>query len=150
ADPRVTSVERARDIAAKAPAIVFLAYCVHGNEVSPSDAALVTAYHLLADRRPETRELLEKLVIVIDPLQNPDGRDRFVLFHRESRGAFDQEDPLASDRLERWPGGRFNHYLFDMNRDWFLHTQKESAGRVAAFLHWKPQIFVDAHEMGPN
>ncbi|MBI3411899.1 MAG: hypothetical protein HY040_26510 [Planctomycetes bacterium] len=150
ADPRVTSVERAREIAANAPAIVFLAYCVHGNEVSPSDAALVTAYHLLADRRPETRELLEKLVVVIDPLQNPDGRDRFVLFHRETRGAYDQDHPLASDRLERWPGGRFNHYLFDMNRDWFLHTQKESAARVAAFLRWKPQIFVDAHEMGPN
>ena len=150
ADPRVTSAKRADEIASQAPAVVWLAYCVHGNEASPSDAALLTAYHLLADRRPQTRNLLEKLVVIIDPLQNPDGRDRFVHFYRESRGGFDQDHPLASDRLERWPGGRFNHYLFDMNRDWHLHTQQETAARVAAFLHWKPQIFVDAHEMGAD
>ncbi len=150
ADPRITTIKQAEDISASAPAVVFLTYCVHGNEVSPSDAALLTAYHLLADRRPETREWLNKLVVVIDPLQNPDGRDRFIHFHRETRGGFDQEHPLAADRLERWPGGRFNHYLFDMNRDWYLHTQKESAARVKAYLRWKPQIFVDAHEMGPN
>jgi hypothetical protein len=149
-DPRVTTAKQAEEIAASAPAVVFLTYCVHGNEVSPSDAALLTAYHLLADRRPETRDWLSKLVVVIDPLQNPDGRDRFIHFHRETRGGFDQEHPLASDRLERWPGGRFNHYLFDMNRDWYLHTQKESAARVKSYLRWKPQIFVDAHEMGAN
>lgn len=150
ADARTTSAKEASDIAATGPIIVWLAYCVHGNEASPSDAAMLTAYHLLADRRAETRDLLEKVVVVIDPLQNPDGRDRFVNFHRETRGGFDQDHPLSADRLERWPGGRFNHYLFDMNRDWYLHTQKESAARVAAFLKWKPQIFVDAHEMGPN
>ncbi len=149
-DPRVTTAQKANEIAATAPAIVWLAYCVHGNEVSPSDAAILTAYHLLADRRPKTKELLDKLVVIIDPLQNPDGRDRFVYFHRESRGVNDQDHPLASERKERWPGGRPNHYLFDMNRDWNLHTQKETAGRVAAFLQWKPQIFVDAHEMGPE
>jgi hypothetical protein len=150
ADPRVTSVSKASEIAEHAPAVVWLAYCVHGNEPSPSDAAMLTAYHLLADKRPATREWLDKLVVIIDPLQNPDGRDRFVHFHRETRGGFDQESPLASDRLERWPGGRFNHYLFDMNRDWYLQTQRESIARVKAFLDWKPQIFVDAHEMGPN
>jgi hypothetical protein len=150
ADPRLTSADKAAEVAAQAPAVVWLAYCVHGNETSPSDAALLTAYHLLADQRPKTRELLEKLVVVIDPLQNPDGRDRFVQYYRDRRGAYDQESPLAVDRLENWPGGRFNHYLFDMNRDWHLQTQQESAARVAAFLHWKPQIFVDAHEMGAD
>lgn len=150
ADARSTTAAQALDIAATAPVIVFLAYCVHGNEASPSDAALLTAYHLLADRRAETKELLEKVVVVFDPLQNPDGRDRFVHFHREMRGGFDQDHPLSADRLERWPSGRSNHYHFDMNRDWYLHSQKESAARVAAFLYWKPQIFVDAHEMGPE
>lgn len=150
ADPRITPLNRAAEIAAQAPAVVWLAYCVHGNEASPSDAAVLTAYHLLADRRPQTHDLLDKLVVIIDPLQNPDGRDRFVAFHRETRGGFDQDHPLASDRLERWPTGRFNHYLFDMNRDWYLQSQKESVARVAAFLRWKPQIFVDAHEMGPE
>lgn len=150
ADSRVTAEKNAAVIAAKAPAVVFLAYCVHGNETSPSDAALMTAYHLLADKRAETREMLDKLIVIIDPLQNPDGRDRFVFFHREARGNFDQDNPLAADRIERWPGGRSNHYLFDMNRDWYLQTQQESVARVAAFLRWKPQIFVDAHEMGAN
>ncbi len=150
ADSRLTSAKQANEIAAKAPAVVWLAYCVHGNETSPSDAALMTAYHLLADQRAETRDLRDKLVVVIDPLQNPDGRDRFVHFHRETRGGFDQDSPLSADRLERWPGGRPNHYLFDMNRDWYLQTQKESKARVAAFLRWKPQVFVDAHEMGSN
>lgn len=150
ADSRITSEEKAKELAEKAPAVVWLAYCVHGNETSPSDAALITAYHLLADKRAETKALLDKLVIVIDPLQNPDGRDRFVNFHRNARGGFDQDNPLASDRLEPWPGGRFNHYLFDMNRDWTMQTQQETKARVAAFLRWKPQIFVDAHEMGAN
>jgi putative intracellular protease/amidase len=150
ADARNTSPQRAKDLAAAAPAFVWFAYCVHGNETSPSDAALLTAYHLLADTRPQTAELLDHLVVILDPLQNPDGRDRFVQFHRETRGAFDQEHPLAADRQERWPGGRFNHYLFDMNRDWYLQTQRESQARVKAYLEWKPQIFVDAHEMGPD
>lgn len=150
ADPRVTTANQAAGVAAQAPAVVWLAYCVHGNEASPSDAALLTAYHLLADRRAQTRELLEKLVVVIDPVQNPDGRDRFVNYYRDRRGSTDQDHPLAADRLEQWPGGRFNHYLFDMNRDWYLQTQKETAARVAAFLRWKPQIFVDAHEMGAD
>ncbi|HYT87256.1 MAG TPA: M14 family zinc carboxypeptidase [Gemmataceae bacterium] len=150
ADPRRTTPEEADALAARAPAVVWLAYCVHGDETSPSDAALLTAYHLLADRRPETRALLEKLVVVIDPLQNPDGRERFVNFHRERRGAFVESEPLAADRAQRWPGGRFNHYLFDMNRDWYLQTQGESKARVAAYLGWQPQIFIDAHEMGAN
>jgi hypothetical protein len=150
ADSRITKTKKAEDIADKAPVVVWLAYCVHGNETSPSDAALLTAYHLLADRRSETRELLDKLVVIIDPLQNPDGRDRFVHFHREARGRFEEDSPLSADRLEPWPGGRSNHYYFDMNRDWYLQTQKETVARVAAFLRWKPQVFVDAHEMGAN
>lgn len=144
------SPAEAEALAARAPAVVWLAYSVHGDETSPTDAALLTAYHLLADRRPETKRLLDDLVVIVDPLQNPDGRQRFIDFHRENRGAFVQVEPFASDRAQRWPGGRTNHYAFDMNRDWFLHTQQETRGRVAAFLRWKPQIFVDAHEMGAD
>jgi hypothetical protein len=150
ADPRRTSVKQAEAIAEKAPAVVWLAYCVHGDETSPSDAALLTAYHLLADRRPETAALLENLVVVIDPVQNPDGRDRFVNFHRDRRGAFIDTEPLASDRIMRWPGGRYNHYLFDMNRDWYRQSQQESQARVAAYLRWLPQLLVDSHEMGAD
>lgn len=148
ADPRETAAEQAKQIALEAPAIVWLAYGVHGNETSSCDAALVTAYHLLADRTDKTRDALQKLVVVLDPMQNPDGRERFINVYRETRGAFPQSEPLATEHTERWPGGRFNHYLFDMNRDWFLQSQVEARGRVAAYLSWHPQIYVDAHEMG--
>ena len=149
-DPRTLDESKAREVIAKAPAIVWLAYCVHGNEISPTDAALLTAYHLLADTRAETKKLLEQLVVIIDPLQNPDGRDRFVNAYRDTRGVFDQPHKLANERAEVWPRGRSNHYWFDMNRDWFRHSQKEVKHKVAAYLDWNPQIYVDAHEMGSD
>jgi len=150
ADPRKIDSAEAQEISARLPAIVWLGYTVHGNESSGSDAALLTAYHLLADRRAATQELLENVVVIIDPLQNPDGRDRFVSVYRETRGVFPQSDPVATEHTERWPGGRANHYLFDLNRDWFLQAQVESRARVTSFLHWRPHVFVDAHEMGRN
>ncbi|HEX4608215.1 MAG TPA: M14 family zinc carboxypeptidase [Urbifossiella sp.] len=150
ADPRRTTARQAETLSESAPAVVWLSYCVHGDETSPSDAALLTAYHLLSDTRPETAALLENLVVIIDPIQNPDGRDRFVNFHRERRGVFVESEPQASDRIQRWPGGRYNHYLFDMNRDWYQQSQAESGARVAAYLRWLPQLLVDSHEMGAN
>jgi hypothetical protein len=150
ADPRGTTPEQAKAIAEKAPAIVWMAYGVHGDEISSSDAALLTAYHLLADRRKSTQRMLEKVVVIIDPMQNPDGRDRFVNFHRENRGVAPDSEPMAAERVQRWAGGRFNHYLFDMNRDWFLQTQAETRARVAAYLRWQPHVTIDAHEMGSN
>ncbi|MEM7473943.1 MAG: M14 family zinc carboxypeptidase [Planctomycetota bacterium] len=149
ADPN-TQAETARKIAGANPGVVWLAYAVHGNEISPSDAALVTAYHLLADQSEATKQILNNLVVIIDPLQNPDGRDRFVNVFRETRGIFSQSFPLANEHTERWPSGRSNHYWFDMNRDWFRHSQQEVQAKVAAYLDWQPQIYVDAHEMGAN
>jgi len=150
ADPRSLPPEQARRIAAEIPTLIWLAYAVHGNETSGTEAGLLTAYHLLADRRPETQKLLDNAVVLIDPLQNPDGHERFVNVYRETRGVFPDAEPLATEHTERWPGGRFNHYLFDMNRDWFLQSQRESQAKVAAYLHWQPHTYIDAHEMGHN
>ena len=150
ADPRNIDASSADATIENSPAFVWLAYCVHGNEISPSDAALLTAYHLLADEREETKDWLNNLVVIIDPLQNPDGRDRFVNVFRESRGRFMQSNPYSNEHTERWPSGRSNHYWFDMNRDWFRHSQQEVKAKVAAYLSWHPQIYVDAHEMGRN
>jgi hypothetical protein len=147
-DPRRTTPDEARERVADTPALVWLAYGVHGNETSSCDAALITAYHLLADQRGETRKLLEDTVVFIDPMENPDGRERFINVYRETRGSFPDAEPFAAEHTERWPGGRFNHYLYDMNRDWFLQSQRETRGRVTSFLHWMPHIYVDAHEMG--
>jgi len=150
ADPRKTALEQARTIADTSLAIVWMAYGVHGDEISSGDAALLTAYHLLADRRATTRQMLEKVVVILDPMQNPDGRDRFVNFHREGRGVAPDPEPLAAERVQRWATGRYNHYLFDMNRDWFLQTQVETRTKIAAYLQWQPHVTIDAHEMGSN
>ena len=150
ADPRITTKDEAQRLAKTAPAVVWMAYGVHGDELSSTDAALLTAYHLLADRRASTRLMLDALVVILDPMQNPDGRDRFLNFHRENRGVAPDPEPLSADRVQRWATGRHNHYLFDMNRDWFLQTQSETRDKVAAYLRWQPQVFIDAHEMGAN
>jgi hypothetical protein len=150
ADPRRLNETESSNLVEQSPAIVWLGYSVHGNEICPTEAAMVTAYHLLADRSEATAQMLEKLVVIFDPLQNPDGRERFVNVFRESRGRFVQSFPLANEHTERWPGGRSNHYWFDMNRDWFLQSQQETQAKVAAYLQWQPHFYIDAHEMGRN
>lgn len=133
------------------PVIVWLAYGIHGNEISSSDAALLTAYHLLAARGDELADAVgRECVVILDPMQNPDGRDRFIHYFRQTRGAWPDPDPQAAEHNEVWPAGRTNHYLFDMNRDWFALTQPETQGRVRAYLDWYPLVYVDLHEMGSN
>ncbi len=151
ADPRRTSEAEARKLADTLPAVVWLGYGIHGNEISPSDAALMTAYHLLAVRNDKMiEEVLANALILIDPCQNPDGHDRFVGTFEQAEGLEPDPSPLAAERNESWPGGRTNHYLFDMNRDWFALTQPETRGRVKALQEWYPVTFVDLHEMGSD
>lgn len=148
ADPRKTSEAEARKIIATLPAIVELAYLVHGNESSGTEAALLTAYHLLAARNDKlTAEALDKTVILIDPCQNPDGRNRFVNSYEQAEGLEPDAFPLSAEHDEPWPGGRSNHYNFDMNRDWFALTQPETKARVKLLLDWIPLVFADLHEM---
>ncbi|MEE9126173.1 MAG: M14 family metallopeptidase, partial [Planctomycetota bacterium] len=133
------------------PAVCWLGYSVHGNEISCTDAALLCAYHLAAAKEDElVQTILAETVVIIDPLQNPDGRDRFVHHFRQTRGRWPDAEPDSAEHNEPWPGGRTNHYLFDMNRDWFALTQPETRAKVKAFQQWWPVVFVDAHEMGYN
>ncbi|MDQ6675671.1 MAG: M14 family metallopeptidase [Acidobacteriota bacterium] len=151
ADPRKTPDSAARERSAGLPAIVWLAYGVHGNEISSPDAALITAYHLLAARNDKTvAAILAKDLVIIDPLQNPDGRDRFIHSFEAGEGLEPDPNPFAAEHTEPWPGGRTNHYYFDMNRDWLAMTQPETKGRIAAILAWHPQVVVDLHEMGTD
>ncbi|HET8797915.1 MAG TPA: M14 family metallopeptidase, partial [Thermoanaerobaculia bacterium] len=128
------------------PAIVWLAFGVHGNESSSAESAMWVASALL--RQPELTRLLDDLVIVLDPLENPDGRERYITWFHRTRGVRPNANPDAAEHQEPWPGGRFNHYLIDMNRDWAFQSQRESQARVAAFMQWHPQVIVDFHEMG--
>lgn len=151
ADPREISDSEAERIIASQPAVTWLSYGVHGNEISSTDAAMLTAYHLLASRGDaRVDDIMSNSVVIIDPVQNPDGRDRFVHNFETAEGLVPDSDRLAAEHDEPWPGGRTNHYLFDLNRDWFIQTQPETQGRVEALLQWYPVAFVDAHEMGSD
>ena len=141
-----TSEARAREIAATNPAIVYLSYGVHGNESSSSEAALYTIWDLLTEA-PAVRGVLDSLIVIIDPAVNPDGRDRYVQWYRQARGAVPNPRPEAREHREPWPGGRYNHYLFDLNRDWTWLTQVETRARLATWPQWNPQVHVDFHEM---
>jgi len=126
------------------PAIVWLAFGVHGNESSSSEAGMEVASVLVRD---EFAPMLDDLVVIIDPLSNPDGRERYVNWFGQMFGTAPNPDPQAFEHSEMWPGGRFNHYLVDMNRDWAWMSQKETQARVAAYFEWFPQVYVDFHEM---
>jgi hypothetical protein len=130
------------------PAIVYLAYSVHGNEASGSEASLLALYHLAAGRGLAIDPVLNDLVVIIDPMLNPDGRDRFVDWVNGNRGVEPTTDPQDREHDEPWPGGRTNHYWFDLNRDWLPLTQPESRARLALFGAWRPQLLADFHEMG--
>lgn len=151
ADPRVTNDTRAEQLIETLPGTVWLAYSVHGNEISSTDAAMLTAYHLLAAQDdPVVEKILSETVVFLDPLQNPDGRDRFIHNFEQAEGLVPSADRLAAEHNEPWPVGRTNHYLFDMNRDWFAITQPETAARVAVLKQFLPLVFVDLHEMGSD
>ncbi|HUU29286.1 MAG TPA: M14 family zinc carboxypeptidase [archaeon] len=137
-----------KELASRLPVVTWIAANIHGNEPSGGDAALFLAYHLLAAKNnPVVDKIFRESIVILDPLQNPDGRDRFANYFRSTTGRWPASDPVAAEHREPWPGGRTNHYLFDMNRDWFAMTQAETRGKVEAYFQWYPHIFIDLHEM---
>ncbi|MDW7695251.1 M14 family metallopeptidase [Flammeovirgaceae bacterium SG7u.111] len=138
--------------------IVWLSYNIHGNESAGTEAAISTLYSLLSGNNlpkakgetPDVEKWLEEMVIVIDPCENPDGRDRYVNWYKQTKGPNYNTDANAWEHNEAWPGGRFNHYLFDLNRDWAWQTQVETQGKVKNYQEWMPHVHVDLHEMGMN
>lgn len=147
-DQREVSLAEADRLTSSLPAVAWMAYSIHGDETSGADAALALAYHLIAATDAETQSLLDNLIIIIDPLMNPDGRDRFLKMVAEHRAANPNVDDQSLLHSGYWPYGRTNHYFVDLNRDWIFATQPETRGRIAALRQWNPQLFIDAHEMG--
>ena len=131
-------------------AIVWLSYNIHGNETSSSEAAMNTLYQLTDPGNSEAAGWLESTVVVIDPMVNPDGRNRYVNWFRGITGS--EYDPKVESRehSDPWPGGRSNHYYFDLNRDWAWQTQQESQARAVIYKQWMPHVHVDFHEQGYN
>lgn len=144
--PDRTSRVRAEEIASSAPVVVWLAFGVHGDEASSSEAAMLVASKLLSDDE-QSRRILQSAIVIIDPVQNPDGRERYVQWFRQARGREPDLNPESSEHQEPWPGGRYNHYLVDLNRDWAFGSQKETRARIEAYNRWRPQVYVDFHEM---
>lgn len=132
------------------PAIVWLSYNVHGNEASSSEVSMKTLYELLSGNNPQTKQWLSNLVVLIDPCLNPDGRDRYVNWFNQVVGKHFNANTSAREHDEPWPGGRTNHYNFDLNRDWAWQTQVESKARLVKYNEWMPQVHVDFHEQYYN
>ena len=127
-------------------AIVWLSYNVHGNESSSTEASMQTVYELLTGRA----ELLQNTVVIIDPCLNPDGRDRYANWYNQTKTTPYNTNKISREHIEPWPGGRANHYLFDLNRDWAWITQIESQQRLREYQKWMPHVHVDFHEQGIN
>ncbi|MCB9841474.1 MAG: hypothetical protein H6809_07485 [Phycisphaeraceae bacterium] len=147
ADPAISDAD-ARAIIDANPSIAWLSFSVHGNEASTVEAALISAYTLAAAEGPEADELRRNCVVVIDPCINPDGRSRYVAHYEQTVGRVPNPMHAAAEHHEPWPGGRTNHYFFDLNRDWLWLTQPESRARVAAYREYLPHLHVDNHEQG--
>ena len=127
-------------------AIAWFSYNVHGNESCGTEAAMETAFRLLNDNA----KLLETTVVILDPCLNPDGRDRYVHYFRQYKNKVNTYQVESAEHDEIWPGGRPNHYLFDLNRDWAWLTQVESKQRIQLYQQWLPHVHVDFHEQSMN
>jgi hypothetical protein len=132
------------------PLFVKLGYGIHGNESSGPNSSVLTAYYLIAGEGSKMDELLKNTVILVDPSLNPDGMHRHSTWVNFTKSLNNNPDPNSWEFSEPWPGGRTNHYWFDLNRDYIMLQHPESTGRVAAFYRWRPNINTDHHEMGAN
>ncbi len=132
------------------PAVVYQGFSVHGNEASGSNAAVLLAYYLASSEDEKVLELLDNLIILLDPSLNPDGLQRFSQWVNSQRSYIKNPDSYEREYNEIWPGGRTNHYWFDLNRDWLTVQLKESKSRILTFNKWLPNILTDHHEMGKD
>jgi hypothetical protein len=150
-DPRGLAAADAERLIAELPVVTALVHGIHGNEISSSGAAMAEAYHLLAARGDAVVDrILSESLVLIDPMQNPDGRARFVVQNTSAEARWPDTAPWSAEHDEPWPGGRANHYLFDLNRDGFVQSQPETLGKFAVFREYTPHVLVDLHEMGGN
>ena len=153
---RLAELDRIRDNrqdasrAGDGPAVVWLGYAVHGNEASATTSAALTAWYLAASNDAQVQDWLNELIIVMEPMINPDGIDRFAHWVNNHRGRHPSADPRDREHNETWPNGRTSYYWFDLNRDWLPLTHPESQNRLREFHRWRPHLLTDVHEMGHN
>ncbi|MES2457624.1 MAG: M14 metallopeptidase family protein [Bacteroidota bacterium] len=134
----------------KQPVILWLSYNIHGNEASSSETAMKMLYDLAEGKTKGVQEWLTNTVVIIDPCLNPDGRERYVSYFNGISGRKPNLNPMAREHFEPWPGGRSNHYYFDLNRDWAWQTQIETLQRLKLYRNWMPEVHIDFHEQNYN
>ena len=139
-------VSKSADIE-KMPVFIKLGYGIHGNESSSQNSSVIVAYYLTAGEGESINQLLENCVILIDPSLNPDGMQRHSSWVNSTRSLNNNPDPDSWEFAEPWPGGRTNHYWFDLNRDYIFLQHPETKGRMAAYYKWRPNLVTDHHEM---
>ncbi|WP_409151738.1 M14 family zinc carboxypeptidase [Sphingobacterium sp. BS-2] len=132
------------------PAIVWISNNIHGNETSSIEASMMTLFELVNPKNSKSKGWLENTLVILDPCLNPDGTERYNNWYNGTVGIKYNPEIYAREHREPWPGGRYNHYYFDMNRDWAWQTQKESTFRAAIYNRWLPHIHADFHEQGIN
>jgi len=146
-DPRkLTKTEQANQLINTLPAVAWMNYSIHGDELSSTDAAIYIAYHLAAAKDKTIGKLLEQVVVHINPLVNPDGRERYLSHLEQLTGMVSSPDLQSMQHQALWSRGRGNHYLFDLNRDWLVHIQPEVRDLAEVILSWNPHLLVDSHE----
>ena len=148
AHPDKLGESQVKNLISETPATAWMAYSIHGNESSGADASLAVIYHLIASKNDDIASLLDDMIVLVDPMMNPDGRARFTKNMQENRGAAPNIDTQSLLHTGVWPFGRTNHYYFDLNRDFYWAVNPESRGRIEAINEWYPQLMVDIHEMG--
>jgi hypothetical protein len=131
-------------------AIVWLSFGVHGNEAAATESSMSALYELIRPDHAQAQEWLQRTIVIIDPSLNPDGYDRYVNWYRQAAPLHPTPEGGTYEHREPWPGGRPNHYFFDLNRDWAWQTQAETQQRAAVYRQWMPHLHVDYHEQFPN
>jgi hypothetical protein len=145
-DPRLIDSAKVDSLMENLPAVAWLNYSIHGDELSSTDAGMYVSYHLAAAGDETTRKLLDETVIHINPLVNPDGRERYLSYLEQLTGVVSSPDLQSMQHRALWPRGRGNHYLLDLNRDWLVHLQPEVRSLAEVILSWNPHLLVDSHE----
>ena len=149
ADPRSLDGADPEKLIDETPAVAWLASGIHGDELSGCDAALELAYQMIAGTDETTRRILDDCVVIIDPSENPDGHSRWLAQLAAWNSVITSHDVQSMNHTGMWPYGRTNHYLFDLNRDWFAQVHPETRGKTKAIMEWMPHYLLDCHEMGP-
>ncbi|NNK70263.1 MAG: zinc carboxypeptidase [Flavobacteriaceae bacterium] len=149
-DAHISATESSTANTSSRPVVVYQGFSIHGNEPSGANASMLVAYHLAASQSQDVLDLLDNAVILFDPSYNPDGLQRFAYWANTNRSIHLNSDPYDREYSEVWPGGRTNHYWFDMNRDWLPVQLPESRVRIKSFHKWLPNVLTDHHEMGTN